>query len=427
MKNKFKLLSILLIANGVYAQQPPTNTDPAGNASGRNSQQYWSKGGNTDNLGTNNIFGTLFNSPIYTQTAGVNRMTINGNLTVPNPAFGFFPGNINTSGFVGINTTSPYAPLHIKGNDLQLGLGGYRSWMRTGMLISNSTDNMYFGLRPSNTQGAQDAVINWGDNVDDAAGPDNLIFNYTSYSSAGQIQSSTQKGLEIVRMIYNGNVGIGPVFDNPVNQRPQSLLHMNREGNLTTYLQFSNQLGTGQQATDGLRVGIFGDPNNNINGTALMYNQEERPILFSTNANTTTINMNNGTTHERIRIMSVGTPTNLAGGMFGPYNPAGINQNLTRMAISHDPANPVTRPLSLLHLGYNTSSAPIIGFPLQDGWRPWMDVGMFISQNSDNMYMGMKDEGNDRKDAVISWGDNIDDAVGLDNLISIILLSTQQG
>lgn len=78
MKNKFKLLSLLLIANGVYGQAPLTNTDPAGNASGRNSQQYWSRGGNTDNLGTNNVFGTLWNSPIYTQTAGITRMVLRG-------------------------------------------------------------------------------------------------------------------------------------------------------------------------------------------------------------------------------------------------------------------------------------------------------------------------------------------------------------
>lgn len=78
MKNKFKLLSLLLIANGVYAQQNPTNTNPGGAASGMQSQQYWSRGGNTDNLGTNNIFGTLWNSPIYTQTAGITRMVLRG-------------------------------------------------------------------------------------------------------------------------------------------------------------------------------------------------------------------------------------------------------------------------------------------------------------------------------------------------------------
>lgn len=88
-------------------------------------------------------------------------MTINGDLFAPNPALGFLPPMINTSGFVGINTTSPYAPLHIKGNSPVLGMGGYRSWMNTGMLISNDTDNMYFGLRPSEIPGGQDASINY--------------------------------------------------------------------------------------------------------------------------------------------------------------------------------------------------------------------------------------------------------------------------
>jgi len=80
MKNKFKILSLLLIANGVYGQQNPTNNDPGGAASGTNNQQYWSRAGNTMANGTNNIFGTAagFNSPIYTVTNGLQRMVLMG-------------------------------------------------------------------------------------------------------------------------------------------------------------------------------------------------------------------------------------------------------------------------------------------------------------------------------------------------------------
>jgi len=35
-----------------------------------------------------------------------------------------------------------------------------------------------------------------------------------------------------------------------------------------------------------------------------------------------------------------------------------------------------------------------------------MDVGTFTNNGSDNMYVGLKDEGNDRLDAVVNWGDN---------------------
>ena len=77
------------------------------------------------------------------------------------------------------------------------------------------------------------------------------------------------------------------------------------------------------------------------------------------------------------------------------------------MAISHNPNNPITRPLSLLHLGYNTGAVAIT--PGTDGWRSWMDIGMFTTNGTDNVYLGLKDEGGlsgDRQDAVLSWGDN---------------------
>jgi ribosomal protein L24E len=66
--------------------------------------------------------------------------------------------------------------------------------------------------------------------------------------------------------------------------------------------------------------------------------------------------------------------------------------------------------LSLLHLGYNTANATT-----NDGWRSWMDVGIFASQSSDNVYLGMKPE-ETGSDAVLSWGDNsYTDASGPDN------------
>jgi hypothetical protein len=80
-----------------------------------------------------------------------------------------------------------------------------------------------------------------------------------------------------------------------------------------------------------------------------MYQQENRALLFSTARNTNSFTASN--TLERVRIMQIGTPTLLPGGGFGVYNPGALNTNFTRMSVSHNPANPVTRPLSLMHLG----------------------------------------------------------------------------
>jgi len=74
MKKITLLISTLLIGSFIYAQQDPTGS-PGGGA-------FWRRGGNTP-AGTNNIFGTMWNSPIYTYTNGINRMTI----------FGFGTGN----------------------------------------------------------------------------------------------------------------------------------------------------------------------------------------------------------------------------------------------------------------------------------------------------------------------------------------------
>jgi hypothetical protein len=43
------------------------------------------------------------------------------------------------------------------------------------------------------------------------------------------------------------------------------------------------------------------------------------------------------------------------------------------------------------------------------GHREWMTRGIKVFWNSDNLYLGLKDEGENRKDAVIAWGDDAED------------------
>lgn len=56
---------ILFFGCSVFAQ---TTNDPSGNSSGTTSQQYWSRGGNNSQNGTNNVFGTRWNSDIWIMT-----------------------------------------------------------------------------------------------------------------------------------------------------------------------------------------------------------------------------------------------------------------------------------------------------------------------------------------------------------------------
>jgi len=57
-------------------------------------------------------------------------------------------------------------------------------------------------------------------------------------------------------------------------------------------------------------------------------------------------------------------------------------------------------PLSMLHIG---DGLPI---PPKGGYRRWMVRGTQVSWDSDNVFFGLKDEGQNRKDAVIAWGDD---------------------
>lgn len=373
---KIKILVTTLIIGGVaYAQQPPQGT-PGGGIN-------WKRGGNSGPIGSPNIFGTSAgnNNPIYTYTNGVPRMVVNGDKTPT-----IFSVPVNTSGFVGINTTEPKTYLTINGpNNTSFQNGaGFRNWMRTGVFKQENSDHMYVGMK-SEGFNRSDATICFGDDGGTSTG-NNLRFLFTG---AG---IPTDGFTELGRFSYNFNLGIGPAFTNIVP--PNSLVHLNRDGNKETWLQITNQTGTGQTVTDGLRFGI----RNGNNASAYLRWQEQTPFIIQTDWNANAGGINSG---ERMRISSINAPN--------VPNPTGLPNNTTRVSISHQGDNPITEPRSLLHLGYNTGSQ--LNPNSTDGWRDWMDVGTFTNIGTDNMYVGLKKEAggtpaDDKHDAVINWGDN---------------------
>ena len=118
MKQKLYLGFIALSINSI-AQQAPTGFGV--NGTGANASTYWARGGSLQmNPPGNNIFGTLWNSPIYTQTMGKTRMAINGDKTAN---IAGYAGQV-TDGFVGIgadnvtqgnpfSTIGPISLLHL--------------------------------------------------------------------------------------------------------------------------------------------------------------------------------------------------------------------------------------------------------------------------------------------------------------------------
>ncbi|HEX8517840.1 MAG TPA: tail fiber domain-containing protein [Bacteroidia bacterium] len=331
-------------------------------------------------------------------------MRINQNLTTPINTV-----NQNVSGYVGIAPSgyfaanTPAAMLHLYGpNNTTFGIGGgWRRWMQTGMLVNENSDAIYVGMMPQPGLNRSDAVVAWND--DGGGGQDKLRFIFTGANTNGSgtgtnpIDPRSLNGYEFMRMAsspsqtnstgqLSGNIGIGPVFTDALP--PQNRLHMNAEENLAVFMQVSNQNGTGQGPLDGLIAGYSGTTTNNQEA---IINQRENDRL--------SLYTNNG---ERMRITHLGALNAGVG-----FNPGALPANRTRVAFSHDPSFPVTRPLSLLHLGYNTGAFP---GGVNDGWRPWMDIGMFISNGTDNGYLGLKHETNglsgDREDMVLNWGDN---------------------
>ena len=463
MKRKIIIASTLLIYGTSISQ-----IVPAAGGQGTNSIEYWSRSGNNPNGSNNNIFGTIWNSPIYTITGGITpanvRMKLNGDFIgmgqYPINSYGS-PQGVNTSGYMGLgynipipgnqflwSNKGPFSQLHLNGRDqTHLQEEGYRPWMKTGITLTDNVDLSYIGLRQVGTgYDITETVIVWSDNEGTSSpGPDDMVFRFTSLGTtppsinSGNLQDATDlDGRHIARFTGSGEFGLGNTFGtNPTGTpanlyvRPASLGHYSLSNFRSVWQQFTNRdvvngTGTGETASDGLRIGIIGNSNTNVNGTAAIYNQETRALLFSTNANTNSVNVTNGTTLERMRIMSVGTPTHLSSGGFGVYNPGSIATNISRIAMSHNPSQPVTRPLSLLHLGYNTglNSNPAGS---TDGWRSWMDIGTFTSNGTDNMYVGLKNEGTDRFDAVVSWGDNQSAGIsneGPDNLRFIFTSTT---
>jgi hypothetical protein len=82
------LYQLCLNGWGQQAQTPytaPFAATPAQAVTTANAAWYRGGNNNTGPAGNANIFGTLWNSPIYTQTAGTNRTKLSGNFTAFGP------------------------------------------------------------------------------------------------------------------------------------------------------------------------------------------------------------------------------------------------------------------------------------------------------------------------------------------------------
>jgi hypothetical protein len=372
-------------------------------------------------LGWNNTNGV---NPLFFRTNAITRMRLNGEETHNYLGSGYM---LDVKGHFGIGLNNyfagktPLTMLHLEGPNNTIFDGGQlRTWMKTGMFARENSDFMYVGMKPVGTN-RSDAAVSWGDDVFSPEGPDNLLFlfNTTQNSLPGAINplvGNSANGYEMMRMtacgplnennFQAGYIGVGPLFSD-VN-RPQNRMHINAESALATFVQISNAPsptlpGTGRVGTDGLKLGIqnfTGTTGNRVYG--YLQWQEHTPFIVQTASSGAG---SSAATGERLRITSIGALNNTEGGFGGLTAPA----NRTRIAISADGATPLTRPKSLLQIGYDYGNG-LVGL---EGYRKWMDLGVLASNNKDHVWIGLKPRDsiesyvtatNDKLDAVVAWG-----------------------
>jgi hypothetical protein len=176
MKIKITTLAIALnIAAIAQTGFPPAYANNP-NQAVNNANFAWYRGGNLPGgpAGNNNIFGTMWNSPIFHQTNGINRMQMNG--TVSNVING--GASLSKDGFIGIGSPTgfyngnaggqgPFSLLHLNGINAGVSpqTSGYRDWMRFGITSTHNQDLAFFGQRSNNNQSDNtDVVVGWADN-----------------------------------------------------------------------------------------------------------------------------------------------------------------------------------------------------------------------------------------------------------------------
>lgn len=150
MKKIKNLFVASLFASYAFAQQPPTPNPAADPAAGQPVPQRgnfaWYRGGNVPTTGaaTNNIFGTLWNSPIYFYTDGAQRMVLNGTSGA-------------TSGFLGLGTATPTQRLEVNAGNINIATNtnAYMLGSQNMLWHRGEIRNIFVGVNAgANTTGA---------------------------------------------------------------------------------------------------------------------------------------------------------------------------------------------------------------------------------------------------------------------------------
>ena len=223
-------------------------------------------------------------------------------------------------------------------------------------------------------------------------------------------------------MILDGTTNIGFFgLSNTTGFTPQRQLHQNWTGNTSVFHQFTNG-NTGTGGTDGFRLGINYEPSYSTAPSSFVkfIQEENAPMKFYTGSTSSGVRARmiiNGDYSPTIRLVT-NHPTN-------GYVGIGEDFFWDEESGTYPQAE---GPRSLLHMQGPFNAYAYGG----QGWRSWMKTGTYINENSDEIYIGLKNEfdlnGTNRSDAVIAWGDDLADPdQGLADAFRLIFSGSSTG
>jgi len=356
---------------------------------------------------------SFYTLPITANTVGTERMRIVG----VNRWQGFPIFATVRAGNVGIGNTNPLSMLQIGGNSASG--AGWRTWMDIGTLYASHEgfDNMYVGLDSTGTGDQWDAIINWGNNPSNTNDGDRLRFVFTAAPSNGT--ASSQNGLEIARMISNGNkgyVGIGdfntagfdPYAELTVtdNQFPSiainnflpfsSSLHMNFEFALALQPGYYSNLATigdaviraNGGATEDLIITTRNYNNGSIRLVTGNSSQEFERMTIRNQNDFGRIGINNSNPQNRLEITSITSDPSASGLRFSNLTASGPYGTANGYSLTVDANGDVILVPAGTGTGFGAACGSPNPYDLTSNWRVGLaDNNLFLSDGtaSDNI------------------------------------------
>jgi len=342
---------------------------------------------------------------------------------------------IDSTGNVGIGTNAPQMKLQVASGPVLIG-GNISGYSTEGIIVNSSSQRSDISFMHSTTGLTQTSdgfnmamVFN---NVDFDLRENGYMRFLTNSSERVRITSTGNMGIGIVAPTARLHLASGTTSVAPLRLTSSPLLTTAVSGAIEydgTSLYYTDDTNTRRVIAANTSSGTYTNVSNINSSGNISLTPTGSVVVSSTTASTNSStgalivqgglgvagNINasgNITTTANIQGVSI-TATN---GIISPYIAGGVASggNITIDSTTDaGKGNIYLAPNGgKVGIGYNSPGGKLhIGGSLSGGYRSWMDNGMLVgkSGDSDGGYFGLKDEGLNRQDTVIAWGDDAAD------------------